>query len=296
MILSEHQKTSGYFNSYDGTRLYYESHGHGRPLILCYGLACSMNHWIHQIQPFAQNYRVILWDYRGHHFSNTSTEVNNLSISGFADDLLCLINHLKLEQASLWGHSFGAPVILNFASRFKEQTANLVLINGFAENPFKDFMGFPLASQLARYADLAVDELPSSFRYLWETLVNNPLALRISALAGGFNLSLAHLKDLEVYAKGVASVSPQVFLKLFRSMTELMGTDYLDRISCPTLIISGEKDLVTPHSFQQILHDKISGSRLERVPEGSHCTQLDLPDLTNELIKAFLTEVKFAHD
>jgi aminoacrylate hydrolase len=62
MLINEIPKKTGTFQSYDGTTIYYEERGTGRPIILCYGLACLMNHWTHQIRYFSQNYRVITFD------------------------------------------------------------------------------------------------------------------------------------------------------------------------------------------------------------------------------------------
>ena len=54
--------TRGVFQSRDKTTIYYEVYGHGRPLLLCYGLVCRREHWRHQLAHFAQKYQVIMFD------------------------------------------------------------------------------------------------------------------------------------------------------------------------------------------------------------------------------------------
>ena len=73
-------------------------------------------------------------------------------------------------------------------------------------------------------------------------------------------------------------------------MIKYDGTSVLDRIECPTLIIGGQKDTVTPLEFQEDLHKRIKGSEYVVVPHGTHCTQLDMPDFVNLKIEKFFKE------
>jgi pimeloyl-ACP methyl ester carboxylesterase len=84
-----------------------------------------------------------------------------------------------------------------------------------------------------------------------------------------------------------------VFIKFFEQMMNYDATPVLERIKVPVLIISGTKDGVTPVSHQEKMHHKIKGSQFLRVPYGSHCTQLDLPDFVNLRIEKFLDEVGY---
>jgi pimeloyl-ACP methyl ester carboxylesterase len=77
-------------------------------------------------------------------------------------------------------------------------------------------------------------------------------------------------------------------------MVSYNGTNVLERITCPALIISGKKDTVTPFQHQLELHTKIKGSELMEVPYGTHCTQLDMPDLVNLRIEKFLNQNKYS--
>jgi len=77
---NEISKTTGTFESFDGTKIYYEVRGQGRPIVLCYGLACLINHWTHQIKAFSMDYQTIVFDYRGHHNSDTPVKRENLTI------------------------------------------------------------------------------------------------------------------------------------------------------------------------------------------------------------------------
>jgi len=281
-------KRTGHFESFDGTQIYYEVRGSGRPIFLCYGLACLMNHWTHQVKHFSGPYQTVVFDYRGHHRSGTPENRENLTLDALCLDIKALADHLEIPSASFWGHSLGVQVLLRLYDMHPKLIENMVFINGFATNPIKGMFGNDLVSAVFEVFKEGYRTLPETSRYLWRAALGNPLAIPLSAMAGGFNLNLTSLKDIEVYAKGVAAIDLNVFITLFDHMMKYDGSSVLDRIEVPTLIISGNKDGVTPPHHQEIMHARIKGSQLVKVPYGSHCTQLDLPEYVNLRIEQFL--------
>lgn len=292
--MNEIAKRTGTFESYDGTSIYYEERGEGRPIILCYGLACLMNHWTHQVRYFSQNYRVITFDYRGHHSSGVPVDRSQLSVDALVKDVKGLVDHLGLSQASFWGHSYGVQLLLRYYDLYPETVKNFVFINGFAKNPiqgmFGSVMGPEAITKVFRAFQEAYKVAPGALSSAWRAAVLNPISIPLAALAGGFNLSLTRIKDIEVYARGVASLDIEIFMKLFEEMMDYDGTAVLEKIKVPTLIVSGSKDGVTPPSHQVAMQKKIKGSELLRVPYGSHCTQLDLPEFVNLRVEKFLNQ------
>ena len=133
---------------------------------------------------------------------------------------------------------------------------------------------------------------PDLWKTLWKVAVDNPISMYLAALAGGFNLRVTHFKDIEVYARGVARLNLEVFLALFEELMAYDGENVLEKITVPTLVISGEKDSVTPLRFQYHFKEKIKHSDFVLIPYGSHCTQLDFPDYTNLKIERFLESTR----
>lgn len=292
--MDEISKTTGKFTSFDGTPIYYEVRGSGPPIVLCYGLACLINHWTHQLKFFSRHYQTIVFDYRGHHFSPVPENRENLTLDAFCQDIKGLLDHLGIEKASFWGHSFGVQVLLRYYDMYPKTVSNLVFVNGFTSNPFQGYLGAETISSIFHFFKDGYKAFPETLRSLWRTAVSSPLAIPISSLVGGFNLRLTSLKDIEVYARGVAAMDLDVFIALFEMMMNYDGTPVLDRIEVPTLIVSGNKDGVTPTSFQEKIHQRVRGSQIMRVPYGSHCTQLDLPEFVNLRIDNFLNEIGYA--
>lgn len=283
-------KESGVFESFDKTPIYYEIRGTGEPLILIYGIACLINHWHFQTEHFSKNYKVITFDIRGHHKSQPLGNPQNLKISDLVQDIIGLLNHLNISNAHFAGHSFGTPLLLELYRVKPEIVGSMIFINGFSKNPIKGMFGLDVVEPLFFYMKEQYEKSPNLWTTLWRMAIDNPLSMFLAGTAGGFNLKLTHLKDIEVYARGVARMDLRTFLILFEEMMKFDGEEILPLVRVPTLIISGEKDNVTPQKFQYEFHHKIAGSEFVLVPYGSHCTQLDFPDYINMKMEAFLKE------
>lgn len=283
-------KETGSFRSFDGTRIYYESRGEGPPIVLNYGIGCLINHWRHQIRHFSKTHRVIAYDYRAHHLSEIPENRENLNVDAMAQDLKGLMDHLEIPRASVWGHSFGAQMLVRHYDLFPEQVESLVFVNGFVQNPLHGMFGSDVTQSAFQLFKSGYEVLPETLSYLWKLGLQNPLAVHLSALAGGFNLQLTSLKDIEIYARGIAAMDLSAFLKIFESMLNYDGKPVLERIEAPTLIIGGKQDTVTPLKHQEEIHQLIKGSEFCMVPYGSHCTQLDMPELVNLKIEKFLED------
>ncbi|WP_374076577.1 alpha/beta fold hydrolase [Bdellovibrio bacteriovorus] len=284
-------KETGSFESFDGTPIYYEVRGEGEPLILVYGIACIINHWHHQVEYFSKNYKVITFDLRGHQKSNPIIDMNQLTMEALAKDIVGLVKHLKIKKAHFAGHSFGAPLILKVYDTHPELFHSMIFINGFARNPIKGMFGLDVVEPFFYFVKSQYQNQPNMWNTLWKMAVDNPMAMYLAALAGGFNLKTTHFKDIEVYMRGVARLNLEVFMTMFETLMEYNGEPVLEKVEVPTLIISGEKDMVTPIRFQYHFKEKIKHSEFVLVPYGSHCTQLDFPDYTNLKIEKFLADV-----
>jgi len=282
------EKETGVFQSFDNTPIYYEVRGQGEPLVLIYGIACLMNHWHHQMEYFSQNYKVITFDIRGHHKSQPLGNPQNLKISDLIQDLQGLMKHLNISKAHFAGHSFGAPLLLDLYRVQPELVGSMIYINGFSKNPIKGMFGLDVVEPFYYFVKEQYQKAPDLWTTLWRLAVDNPLSMLLAGAAGGFNLKLTHFKDIEVYARGVARMDLRTFLVLFEELMKFDGEEILPLVKIPTLIISGERDNVTPQKFQHEFHQKISGSEFVLVPYGSHCTQLDFPEYINMKIEEFL--------
>lgn len=106
-------------------KLYYKEAGQGEPLILLHGNGESHEYFVHQIEYFSREYRVIAIDTRGHGSSPRGDKP--FTIRQFADDLYDFLKLHKIPKAHILGFSDGGNIALIFALKYPECVDKLIL-------------------------------------------------------------------------------------------------------------------------------------------------------------------------
>lgn len=284
--------THGFVKSFDGTKLFYSIEGKGKPLVFCYGLVCSSLHWTYQIEHFQQDYKAIWFDYRGHQNSEVPKNLDSLTLENIANDLGVILDELNIDDAVLLGHSMGVNVVLEFYRQQPKRVAGMVLANGTAQRPLETLFrhnslqaGFKILKKL-------YEKSPELVSLFWRSQKGNPFARSLVSL-GGFNPHLTPKEDIELYIDQVADTDPAILIHLIENYDAYDANAWLHTVQKPTLIISGEQDRLIPVEQQELMHQLIPNSRLEVIRHGSHCPQMDLPDLVNLKIENFLKEINY---
>lgn len=81
--------------------------------------------------------------------------------------------------------------------------------------------------------------------------------------------------------------------EVMKRVVNLDLRDLLPRIHCPTLIIWGAEDRVTPVGMARFFHENIRGSRLQLIDGGDHWVNSRNPCVWNEKVQQFLRDVGF---
>jgi non-heme chloroperoxidase len=284
---------NGYARAKDGTRLFYSIEGKGPPLVFCYGLVCSSLHWTYQIDRFKKDHQAIWFDYRGHQNSDVPEDFSTLTIGTLAEDLKTLFDEIGIDQAVLLGHSMGVNVVLEFFKQNRKRVAGMVLANGTAKSPLETLLfGNNVMQGVFSAVHKVQEKAPKLVDLLWKLQKGNPVIQGLIGL-GGFNTHLTAKEDIELYVNQVAELDPRVLLNLVQNYDHFDATPWLHEVDVPTLILAGDQDKVIPVSQQELMHQLIPGSQLEMIKHGSHCPQMDLPDLVNLKIEKFLREMNY---
>lgn len=106
---------------------YYVEAGCGEPLILLHGNGENGEYFVHQIEYFQKNYRVIAIDTRGH--GKTERGTAPFRIGQFADDLYLFMQKHGITKANILGFSDGGNIAMIFALRYPE-CVNKLILNG----------------------------------------------------------------------------------------------------------------------------------------------------------------------
>ena len=110
----------------NGLRVYYETHGRGRPLVLLHGGLMTLDATFGPLIPaLAQDHQVIGIELQGH--GHTAGSGREMTLANLAADVAALLRELGIDQADFFGFSLGGMVILELAVHYPELAGRLVL-------------------------------------------------------------------------------------------------------------------------------------------------------------------------
>jgi pimeloyl-ACP methyl ester carboxylesterase len=286
---------SYYINSFDNKKIFFQTNftpddsNLNRIIMFNYGLVCSNHHWSKQISFFHDHgYKIILHDYRAHFNSSGIDDIESITFTNMAKDMVSILDFLNIKQVSMLGHSMGVNVTLEFSRTFPERLKSMILIGGTVMPVTEVMFNSNVMDVLIPYVKTLFEKYPREVDFIWKTSGKNPLIQNV-IMDGGFNSDKVSMEFIQIYLNRIGQLSPELFIKLFQEMTEHNIMSYLEDIETKTLIVGGEKDKVIPFNLQRLLKNKLKNSELYVVKNGSHVPQVDFPELLNERFDFFLT-------
>jgi pimeloyl-ACP methyl ester carboxylesterase len=258
-------------------QLYYEVHGDGEPMVLIPGFGAGMWIWFKQVTELARSFRVISFDPCGIARSSESAK-DFASMGQLAEDLEALLRALQIERAHIIGASFGGFVAQEFALRYPERTATLVLCctsyGGAGHVP-------PSAKTLAALA--STKGLNTGER------VRANLLLAFSP-----EYVTREREEIEqVIALREANFVPeQVYLHQLQAAMAFDASARVQGIRARTLVITGDEDIIVPPENSRNLAARIPRAELRIVKGGSHTFFIEKADEFNRAVIEFIADVQ----
>jgi 3-oxoadipate enol-lactonase len=251
-------------------QLYYETSGQGAPLLLLHGLGSSARDWEHQAPCFAQRYRVVIPELRGH--GRSEKPPGPYSMPLFASDIADLIESLALAPVHIVGLSLGGFVAFQLAVDYPELVRSLVVVNSV---PALAGESLRSRSQLARALLLRrlivrLFGMRTLGRFLGRKLFPRP--------------GQAALK--RTFVERWAENHPDAYLASLATVSGWSVEDRLGSITCPVCMIAGEYDFI-PLKAKQSCADRLPYGELIVIPASGHFTPLDNPDELNRAVMSF---------
>ena len=236
----------------NGIKLWYAEFGQGAPVILLHGGLANSNYWGLLVRALAPHYRVIVVDSRGH--GRSSRDARPYGYDLMADDVVGLMDYLKIDKAALVGWSDGAIIGLDIALRHPQRLSKLF---AFAAN-----------SDPSAVKDVEHDPVFSAFiaraRGEYETLSPTPKEYD------------AFLKQIEKMWEGEPHWT----------------ADRLHGIEVPTWIVDADHDEAIKRDNTLFMADNIPGSGLLIQPQVSHFSFLQDPAQFNGDVLHFLQHLQ----
>ena len=257
----------------NGVRIAYDVAGSGPPVLLLHAGLGDRRMWDAQVPAFAEHFTVIRFDARG--FGETRKP--DAPFSPYAD-ALGLLDHLGIARAHLVGVSMGSQTAIEAAIADPERVSALVAVAARAGTPVSPTLraGWDRVDELYEAGDIA-----GAVEYELRMWVDGP-------------------------DRGPDAVDPEVRERVREMNAALFARDdeageeipldppaaeRLAEISAPTLILSGDKDVMDVRDAAGPLAAAIPDARLAVIPDAAHLPQMERPEVFNEIVLGFLLAV-----
>ncbi|HWQ37815.1 MAG TPA: alpha/beta hydrolase [Burkholderiales bacterium] len=266
----------------DGVNLYYEETGSGTPIVFVHEFAGDWRTWEPQVRHFSRRYHCIVYNARGYPPSDVPAEVERYSQSRARDDILAVLNALRIERAHIVGNSMGAFAALHFGMAYSPRAASLVVCGcGYGAHPSQ------YAQFQAQSRELARTILDKGMAHVAATYGHGPSRLQ---------LKVKDPRGFEEFIRNFSEHSPQ------GSANTMLGyqarrpslydlTAEMARVRVPVLIVAGDEDdpVLEP---SLMMKRTIPTAALAVLPKSGHMTNLEEPQLFNHLLEDFFRQVE----
>jgi len=271
-----------YASATDGVRLYFEEVGSGTPIIFVHEFAADYMSWEPQMRYFSRRHRCIAYSARGYTPSDVPAKTEAYSYEHFRDDVIAVLDHLKIEKAHLAGLSMGGYSAAHVGLKYPGRARSLTLAGAGSGSESWYIEEFRRNSQenALKFEAIGSAEMAKTYGH-GPTRV--PFQLKDPR---------GHKEFVEALARHDAQGSAHT-QRTFQSGRPSLY-DYeaeLQRMTVPTLIICGDEDdpCIEPSLF---FKQHIPASGLAMFPKSGHTVNLEEPALFNQTLDSFITLVE----
>jgi len=257
-------------------KLFYETQGGGKPLILIPGFASGAWTWFRQTDDLSKDFRVITFDPRGIGQSKieNSDDFTNLSMQTFVADVLQVLDVLEVEKANVLGASFGGFVAQEFALQFPERVNKLILACTTAGGANHVKPDIEILRSFTPDVSLSVAERIRKF-------------IR-PAFTDEFNAEHADEVEKVCVLRETNEVAEAVYFAQLQVAFTFNTADRIGAIDNETLVITGDKDKVVPMQNSLNLAEKLPNAVLKIIENGSHLFFVENADEFNRIVSQFV--------
>lgn len=261
----------------DGVRIHYEVTGLTKraPVLLVQGLGAEKNSWNLQRAALALRHRTIALDNRGAGRSDKPT--GSYTLEQMADDAIAVLDHAGIASAHIVGLSMGGAISQIIALKYPQRVRSLTLVATACRNhQWREEL-------LASWAKVAEEEGMTSLGKEAARWMIGPRSFRRVLPALGW------LGPLQLFNPAGAFVS-QVQAILTTDERDLH--DDLAQISCPTMVVVGNQDILTPRGDAEEIASLIPTAELVIISGGAHGLHIEHATTFNRILKDFLARAE----
>lgn len=238
-----------------------------------HGAGGSSTIWFKQIREFQKHYNILLLDLRGHGNSNTQIKralKQNYTFKSIANDVLEVLNHLKIKSSHFVGISLGTIVIRQLAETNPQKVKSMILGGAILKMNFRSQILMKLGN-IFKYV------LPYLVLYKFFAFVIMPNKNhKQSRLLFINEAKKLYQKEFIRWFKLTAEINP--VLKWFRQQ----------ELNIPTFYIMGEEDYMFLPSVKKVVERHCKSSKLFVIENCGHVVNVEQPNIFNKEVISFI--------
>jgi pimeloyl-ACP methyl ester carboxylesterase len=266
------------FTTCNGIRVRYDIVGEGEPIVWISGTGNSGHIWEeHQIPRFSPHYRCITFDLRGTGESDSPEEPYSLEL--FAQDVSELVDHLGIESAHFVGMSLGSVIVQQLALTRPDLVRSAVLLATWSSTRREHHIRRWFEARLGALREGPLSVFRRFAFVMWAPSMVDFHPEVIERLEANF-------------AASAASQPVHAYVNHFEADLAIDTQDRLSEISCPTVVIYGEEDLITLPWYNRTVAELIPNATAVEIPGAGHYAFLERPKEINDAIASFLARSK----
>ena len=251
----------------------YRTLGEGAPVVLLHPFPANHEFWLPVAERLSTRYRVILPDLRGHGESGVGE--GSATMAKHAEDIARVMDDAEVGRAPLIGVSIGGYALFEFWRKHRGRVAALGLCNTKA----------PADSADARAARVqgANDVLERGTEPFFESMIPRLLGqttreARPDLVAGALSM--------------MRKTSPAGVAQVQRGMAERPDSvNTLKTINVPTLLVTGDEDVLTGINEAELMRRHIAGSEMRVIAKAGHYSPWEQPEEAARLLRQFLEQL-----
>jgi sigma-B regulation protein RsbQ len=250
--------------------------GHGtQPMLFAHGFGCDQNMWRFVTPAFADDYRIVLFDYVGSGKSDLGAYDKNKyrSLNGYVQDVLDVCHALELGKVIFVGHSVSSMVGVLAAIREPSLFSNLILVGPSPRyiNDLPYVGGFE-----RRDIEELLETMDKNYigwaNFMAPVIMKNPERPELG----------------QELADSFCSTDPVIARNFAEATFFADNRADLPKVSVPSLILQCSDDIIAPNSVGDYLARELPDSTFHQLQATGHCPHMSHPEETIEAIKAYL--------
>ena len=270
-VFAQHSFSKGELTDINGTKLFVKTMGSGEPIVMVHGgPGFNYQYFLPQFKELAKHYKLVFYDQRASGKSSADVDSSSMTMETFVKDLESIRKLFRIKKMNLFGHSWGGLVAMEYAIKYPQNLRSLILSN---PTPASSLLRAAIYSTLSgRATKKEGDEfrkITSSKEFKEKGPIATAKFYKILFAPSFYNKKYVDSLNIILPPDNKKKNKLQTLLTRDPALFKYDITPRLEFIKCPTLIITGDHDIMPPQANNEI-HKAIKSSKLVTLKNCGH--------------------------